>query len=147
LWASAPTPAAVKPTERKVARILTAHRIRRLGAAEALAILKRPALTVAPGTTDAAKAHIAAAAERLRLVNRQLKEVTHGIDVLVNTLAASQCEPGQIAEQRDAANPALFAGSGKDRPRHAARRGPPSRPSPRLSRLANFNRGRTGNQA
>jgi transposase len=93
LWASAPTPAAVKPTERKVARILTAHRIRRLGAAEA----------VAPGTTDAAEAHIAAAAERLRLVNRQLKQVTHRIDVLVNTLAALQCEPGQIAEQRDTA--------------------------------------------
>jgi transposase len=104
LWASAPTPAAaVKLTERKVARILTAHRIRRIGAAEALAILKRPALTVAPGTTDAAKAHIAAVAERLRLVNRQLKDVTHRIGVLVNTLAASECEPGQIAEQRDAA--------------------------------------------
>ena len=104
LWALAPTPAAVsKLTEKKVARILIAHRIRRIGAAEALVILKRPALTVAPGTTDAAKAHIAAVAERLRLVNRQLKEVTHRLEVLVNTLAVSEHDPGQIAERRDAA--------------------------------------------
>ena len=104
LWALAPTPAAVsKLTEKKVACILIAHRIRCIGAADALAILKRRALTVAPGTTDAAKAHIAAVAERLRLVNRQLKEVVHRIDLLVNRLAVSEYQPGQIAEQRDAA--------------------------------------------
>ena len=42
-------------------------------------------------------------AERLRLVNRQLKEVVHRIDLLVNRLAVSEYQPGQIAEQRDAA--------------------------------------------
>jgi transposase len=104
LWALAPTPVDVaKLTEKKVARVLTAHRIRRIGAAEALAILKRPALTVAPGTTAAAKAHIAALAERVRLVNRQLKEVNHRLDALVKTLAGSEDEPGQLSEQRDAA--------------------------------------------
>jgi hypothetical protein len=65
--------------------------------------LRRPALTVAPGTTDAARAHITAVAERLNLVNRQIKTVTWRIDGLVEQLAGPETEPGQHAEQRDAA--------------------------------------------
>jgi hypothetical protein len=42
-----------------------------------LAILKRSALTVAPGTTDAAWAHITTVTERLNLVKRQIKDVTY----------------------------------------------------------------------
>jgi transposase len=104
LWAKAPTPAeAARLTEKKVAKVLAAHHIRRIGAADALAILKRPALTVAPGTADAARAHIEHVAERLRLVNRQIKNVTRRIDVLVEQLAGARTEPGQPAEQRDAA--------------------------------------------
>lgn len=50
LWVLAPTLAdAARLSEKKVARVLASHRIRRLGAGEALAILQRPALTVAPG--------------------------------------------------------------------------------------------------
>ena len=94
LWAKAPTPAdASRLTEKKVARILAAHRIRRITAADALVTLQRPALTVAPGTIEAARAHITATAERLNLVNRQLKDVTRRLEP----------EPGQEAEQRDAA--------------------------------------------
>ena len=68
-----------------------------------MAILKRPALTVAPGTTHAAQAHIATVAERLNLVNRQIKDVTRRLDVLVDQLAGPEIEPGQETEQRDAA--------------------------------------------
>ena len=104
LWAKAPTPAdAGRLTEKKVARLLAAHRIRRITAAEALAILRRPALTVAPGTVEAARAHITATAERLNLVNRQIKDVTRRLDALVEQLAEPEPKPGQAAEQRDAA--------------------------------------------
>lgn len=105
LWTLAPTPdAAARLTEKRIARVLSAHRIRRITAIEALQLLKRPALTVAPGTTEAAKAHIAAVAERVRLVNRQLKEVVRRLDALVDQLASpSETEPGQQFEQRDAA--------------------------------------------
>jgi transposase len=104
LWAKAPTPAETgRLTEKKIARVLVAHRIRRMTAADALAILQRPALTVAPGTTDAACAHIRATAERLHLVNRQIKDVTRHLDALVGQLAGPEPEPGQVAEQRDAA--------------------------------------------
>jgi transposase len=102
LWAEAPTPARVAHlTETKIASTLAAHRIRRITAAGALAILKRPALTVAPGTAEAAQAHIATVAERLRLVNRQIKDVTRRIDALVGQLAGSESQPGQGAEQHD----------------------------------------------
>lgn len=86
--------------------MLTTRRIRRIAAADALALLQQPALTVAPGTTTAAKAHIATAAERARLVNRQLKEVIRRLDALVDQLAGPdvpETDPGQPSEQRDAA--------------------------------------------
>ena len=69
----------------------------------ALAILQRPPLTVATGTVEAARAHITAPAERLHLVNRQIKDVTRRLDILVEQLAGPEPEPGQQAEQRDAA--------------------------------------------
>ncbi len=105
IWALAPTPAdAARLTDKKLARVLSANRIRRITASEARSILARPALTVAPGTAEAAKAHIAAVSERVRLVNRQLKEVTRRLDALVDQLAtAPEAEPGQPIEQRDAA--------------------------------------------
>ena len=107
LWALAPTPADVaRLTAKKIARVLTTRRIRRIAAADALALLQQPALTVAPGTTTAAKAHIATAAERARLVNRQLKEVIRRLDALVDQLAGPdvpETDPGQPSEQRDAA--------------------------------------------
>lgn len=104
IWALAPTPKdAGRLTEKKLTRVLSSNRIRRISAAEARSILCRPALTVAPGTTEAAQAHITALSERIRLVNRQLKDVTRRLDALVNQLAASpEPEPGQPVEQRDA---------------------------------------------
>jgi len=103
--AIAPTPeAARKLTEKKLGRVLSLHRIRKISAADALEILKRPALTVAAGTAEAASAHIAAMAERIRLVNRQLKGATKRLDMLVDSLSGSGEEPveGQAFEQHDA---------------------------------------------
>lgn len=97
LWTKAPTPAeAMRLTETKIAKVLAAHRIRRVTAHDALAILRRPALTVAPGTADAARVHITAVAERLNLVNRQIKTVLQRIDGLVEQLAGPETEPGKI---------------------------------------------------
>ena len=147
LWTKAPTPAeGARLTEKKITRVLTAHRIRRITAADALAILKRSALTVAPGTTDAARAHITTVAQRLNLVNRQIKNVTRRLDILVDQLAKPETEAGQETEQRDAAILRSLPGGGKDRPRHAARRGPSSHPGTRLSCPADPDRGRAGHK-
>ena len=88
LWAKAPTPAdARRLPEKRIARVLSAHCIT---AADALVILQRPALTVASGTIEAARAHIKATTERLNLVNRQIKDVTHRLDALAEQLAGPE---------------------------------------------------------
>lgn len=81
-----------------------------------MAISQEPALTVAPGTTPAAKAHIAATAERTRPVNRQLQEVVRRLDALAGQLAGpelpDETTPGQPGEQRDAAILRSLPGAG-----------------------------------
>ena len=52
---------------------------------------------------QAVRAHITDTAERLHLVNRQIKDVTRRLDVLVEQLAGPEPEPRQQAEPRDAA--------------------------------------------
>ena len=105
LWAAVPTPAkAARIRESTLERILKRHRIRRVTAAEVLRTLRQPALRVAPGTAEAASAHIRAVGERLRLVNRQIREAHQRLDALCAELAGDGGErpPGQEPEQRDA---------------------------------------------
>src|SRR5207302_8466848 len=81
LWELLPTPAkAERASEKAVAHILKNHRIRRLDAAQVLSVLRKPPLTVAPGTVDAATAHIRTLVTRLRLINQQVKESEQRID-------------------------------------------------------------------
>src|SRR5215216_4848783 len=105
VWQQVPTPArAARVSEKTIARILKNYRIRRLDAAEILRILRRPPLVVAPGTTEAATAHIRTIAARLRLINQQIKEAERRLDELCAAIAAAaESAPGQICEQRDVA--------------------------------------------
>ena len=115
ILALAPTPdAARKLTEKKLGRVLSLHRIRKISAPDALEVLRRPALTVAAGTTEAARAHIAAMAERVRLVNRQLKEVARRTDALVDALSGDKPAQGQPNEQHDAAILRSLPGVGRN---------------------------------
>jgi transposase len=104
LWQKVPTPAAAaKVSEKTIARILKDHRIRRLDAATVLQTLRKKALFVAPGTTEAACAHIRSLAARMRLVNQQIKEAYNALDSLCTRLGAQDEESpsGQCREQRD----------------------------------------------
>jgi transposase len=104
LWQKVPTPAAAaKATEKTVARILKDHRIRRLDAATALQTLRKTALFVAPGTTEAACAHIRSLAARMHLVNQQIKEAYNALDSLCAKLGTPDEESpsGQSCEQCD----------------------------------------------
>jgi transposase len=115
LWEQAPTPAkAAQITEKTVANILKAHRIRRIDAAEALRMLRHAPLSVAAGVAEAATAHVRAVAARLRLINQQSKEADRKLDELCARLeTASENEPGQINEQRDVAILRSFPGIGR----------------------------------
>jgi transposase len=101
LWALVPTPKdAARAREKSIAKLLVEARITRLDAAAVLRTLRQKPLTVAPGTTEAATAHIASLAERLRLVNRQVKDAHRRLDDLTSALV-EESEPGQKCEQRD----------------------------------------------
>jgi transposase len=105
LWEQAPTPAkAAEISTHAIASLLEAHRIRRFDAGEVLRILRQKPLTVAPGTVAAASAHIGILAERLRLVNRQVKDANRKLDKLCRKLEpAGEGEAGNRPEQRDVA--------------------------------------------
>jgi hypothetical protein len=109
LWAAAPMPEkAARIRGSTLERILKAHRTRRITAAEMLRILQQPALTVAPGTAEAASAHIRAVAERLKLVNRQIHEAHRQLDGLCARLAQETPWRG-----RSFRRPARIAGSSR----------------------------------
>lgn len=106
LWEFAPTPAkAARIDEAGLAKVLKDHRVRRIGAAQLLRILRQTPLDVAVGATEAAVAHIKLAAERARLVNRQIREAEQKLDTLCARLeqpgGERESEPGQRSEQCD----------------------------------------------
>jgi len=103
LWKLAPTPArARRVREHTIAKLLKQNRIRRITAADVLARLRTPAIPVAPGTTEAASAHIQSLIRRLTLINRERRAARTRLDQLVKQLAEGN-EPGQQQEQRDVA--------------------------------------------
>ena len=105
LWELVPTPAkAARVTEKMGARSLKKHRIRRIDAAQVLTVLRKPALTLAPGTVDAATAHIRTLLPQLRLINQQIEQAEQQLDQFCQAIeAAAETAPGQICEQRDVA--------------------------------------------
>ena len=103
LWQQVPTPVtAAEVPEEAITRILKDHRIRRLDATTVLQTLRKTPLFVAPGTTEAACAHIRAVAARLSLVNQQIKQTHRALDGLCAKLeAATESPSGQNREQHD----------------------------------------------
>ena len=108
LWETAPTPdKAARASKAAITRVLKKHRIRRFDAAHVLSELRKPALSVAQGTTAAATAHIRTVIERLRLVNRQLVDAELQLERLCKKLAEpisgddGESVPGHWQEHRD----------------------------------------------
>jgi len=89
-WLLAPTPAdAAKLRVSTLARFFKRHGVRRCTSEEAQAILRRPALSVAPGTTEAAVECCRSLVGRLQLLNREIKRTTRQRDALLAQLAKS----------------------------------------------------------
>lgn len=113
LWAATPTPdKASRIREATVAKLLKRNRIRRFDAEHVLTVLRQTKIAVAPGTTDAACAHIATLVDRIRLVNRQLADAHRRIDTLTARLVPEETEPGQ-AKQCDVTILASLPGVGR----------------------------------
>jgi transposase len=115
LWQAIPTPDAAKRVRTsKITRILKDNRIRKTDADTVLTALRATPVTVAPGTTEAAVAHVRTLVDRLRLVDSQLVQAKATLDRLLGALAhvepvatetadGEEPAPGQQGEQRDAA--------------------------------------------
>ena len=88
---SVPTPAeAHRRRAATIESILRYHRIRRWTPDEVLAILRKPAVTVAPGTIEAATAHLRLLAARIRLVRAQRAECNKTLDAICQRMAAAR---------------------------------------------------------
>jgi transposase len=99
-----PTPAharTVRPA--RIAQLLKKHRIRRLSAEEVVAVLRTPPVKVAPGTLDAARAHIRFLLPRLHLVHQQHQDNEKQMKKILEQLASGDEPQGQKHEHRDAA--------------------------------------------
>jgi transposase len=107
LLARAPTPAAgARLTRAAVAHILAEHRIRRVTAAEVLAVLRAPALAGAPGVLEAAQDHLAVLLPRLWVAHEQQRRCAARSARLLDDLAQRQ-------EHRDVAILESFPGVGR----------------------------------
>jgi hypothetical protein len=107
-WLLAPTPAAAaKLRVSTLARFFQRHGVRRCSPAEAQAILRRPALTLAPGTTEAAVLTCRSLVTRLRLLNAELKRARQQRDALLAQLAKATTPPLPAGRTGQPAEPAL----------------------------------------
>lgn len=98
----APTPeAAARLRRQSVVLLLAEHRVRRLDAAQVLAELRAPGLCVAPGTTEAAAAHVALLLPRLQLFRQQRMDCAKRIRQLLRTLPPPATTDGERREHRD----------------------------------------------
>lgn len=100
LWKLTPDPqaaATVDPTT--VQQLLAEHRIRKIDAEEALARLRAAPMTVAPGTIEAAKAHIELLHQRLAVLNGQLKLCRRRLEELLEQVTTEETGEGKTGEQ------------------------------------------------
>jgi transposase len=94
LWSLAPTPAeAAGLREATLASLLRRHRIRRLEAAGVLEVLRRPAIAVAAGVTEAAVLHVHSLVARLRLANTEFRRAERKLDELCAGLSQDAAAP------------------------------------------------------
>jgi transposase len=99
LWELAPTPAVGQRLQtRRLTRFLHEHRIRKVEPDALASALRQASVTVAAGTEAAAVAHVRLLVERLRIVNRQLKQCTAELERLCDALLAVPTADGTASE-------------------------------------------------
>ena len=117
LWKLAPTPAkAGRLRQPTVEKLLKRRRVRAISAPELMTRLREQAIAVAPGTTEAAVAHIEVIVAQLEFVASKLARAHREMDQLTAAVAASLENPDPdlgIEAQRDAAILASLPGVGR----------------------------------
>jgi transposase len=107
VWAlleDAPTPADQgRLSLRRVDRLLRAHRIRRVTAADVHAVLQTPPIYTAPGVTEAVAAHLKLLLPRVTLIARQRREAERTLTRLLDALERELPAAGDQREHSDVA--------------------------------------------
>jgi hypothetical protein len=105
LWAlleEAPTPAHQRRlAEWMVAQLLRTHRVRRLTAAELVAVLREPVPYSAPGVLEAVTAHVQVILPRVQLVARQRRQAQRELARVLDMLGAPAATDGDQREHAD----------------------------------------------
>ncbi len=102
LWELFPKPEDVKRKRRStIEKLLKARGVRRVDAEEVRITLGAKSVEVAPGVTKSAVLHARMLVERLKMLNRQLRDTQKQVDQLLANIEDSEPSPGQKVEQRD----------------------------------------------
>lgn len=100
----APTPAEQQRLSvRRLERLLRAHRVRRVQAAQVREVLQRPVVYTAPGVVEAVRAHGQLLLPRLELVAAQRREAERHLERLMEALEAEEPPAGNQREHPDVA--------------------------------------------
>ena len=87
LWELIPRPDAAKGKRAStVQKILKSNRVRRFDAEEVLRVLRAEEINVSDATVQSCVSHIRSIVERLKVADRQLREIKDSIDKVVETL-------------------------------------------------------------
>ncbi len=91
LWELAPTPAAARRIRKSsVQKILKNHRIRRISAEGVVAILRSKEISLPEAIVQSRVAHVRTLAERMKIIDRQMKETVKLADDMVNSIELRQ---------------------------------------------------------
>jgi len=102
LWTIASTPAKARQLRKStVEQLLKQHRIRRIDAEAVLCTLQEPAIKVADGVAEAACIHMRSLIGRLRVVNRELREVERQLDKLCTAIGETEAGSGDCLRRQD----------------------------------------------
>ena len=102
--ATASTPAAQQRlSERRLARLLRTHRVRRLTARQVHEVLQQPPVFTAPGVVDAVAAHMALLLPRVELIGAQRREAERQLERLLAALDQELPAAGHQREHSDVA--------------------------------------------
>lgn len=100
-------------SEARIEKLLRAHRVRRLRAAEVLEQLCAPGFALAPGTVEAASEHALLLVPHLRLLAKQRAELGKRIETVLEELAGEVLVEGEKPQHRDVTILCSLPGAGR----------------------------------
>lgn len=100
-------------SEARIAKLLRAHRVRRLRAIEVVQQLRAPGFALAPGTVEAASEHALLLVPHLRLLAEQRAALAKRIEAVLEELAGEEVAEGEKPQHRDVTILRSLPGAGR----------------------------------